>query len=271
MSEPLPASAPAREPLALRRLPPAQLDDRDRATYEWQMWVRGFGEEGQRRLKSASVLVSRIGGLGGPAAFELAAAGIGRLVLAHGGDLRESDLNRQLLMRADRLGQSRVRQAAERLREFNPRLEIVEVGANASAENADRLVAMADVVVDAAPLFAERFALNAAAVRAGVPLVECAMYELEAHVTTVIPGRTPCLQCVYGEAPPTWKRQFPVIGAVPGTAGCIGALEVIKLITGIGRPLAGELLAMDLGDMSFRKRRLARDPACPVCAASWAR
>jgi len=93
------------------------------------------------------------------------------------------------------------------------------------------------------------------------------MHTLEASVTTFIPGRTGCLACYVPEVPPSWKRQFPVFGAVSGTAGCIGALEVIKLITGIGENLAGEMLCMDLAQMRFRRVKLPRREGCEVCGA----
>ncbi|HEY6170017.1 MAG TPA: HesA/MoeB/ThiF family protein [Verrucomicrobiae bacterium] len=242
-----------------------ELTAEERAIYEWQMWVPGFGEEGQRKLKAASVLVSRVGGLGGVVAHYLAAAGVGKLVLAMGGVVRPSDLNRQLLQTHDRLGKPRIESVVRKLRELNPRLEIVAVGENVSDANAAGLVAQADVVVDAAPLFEERFALNRAAVAARKPMVECAMYSMEAQVTTIIPGRTPCLECFVREKPPQWKREFPVIGAVSGTAGCLGAVEVIKLLSGLGEPLAGVLLTMDLATMHFRRLKIARRADCPVC------
>lgn len=237
----------------------------ERAIYEWQMWVPGVGEEGQRRLKGASVLISRVGGLGGLVALELAAAGVGRLVLAHAGKLKASDLNRQLLQTHDHLGKPRMDSIVRRLQELNPRCDIVGLAENVSPANADDLVAQADIVVDAAPLFQERLALNAAAFRAGKPMVECAMHSLEASVTTFIPGRTGCLACYVPETPPTWTRQFPVFGAVSGTAACLGAMEVIKWITGVGTLLAGEMLAMDLGSMQFRKVALPRHAGCAVC------
>ena len=242
-----------------------QLTDPERALYEWQMWVPGVGEEGQRKLKAASVLISRVGGLGGLVALELAAAGVGKLVLAHGGVLQPSDLNRQLLQTHDHIGKPRMDSIVRRLHELNPRCEIVGHAENVTAENADALVAQADIVVDAAPLFQERLALNAATMRARKPMVECAMHTLEASVTTFVPGRTGCLACYVPEAPPTWKRQFPVFGAVSGTAACIGAMEVIKLITGIGETLCGELLSMDLGSLQFRKVRLPKHDECAVC------
>jgi molybdopterin/thiamine biosynthesis adenylyltransferase len=242
-----------------------ELTAEDRAIYEWQMWVPGMGEEGQQKLKAASVMISRVGGLGGLVALELAAAGVGRLVLAHAGDLQAADLNRQLLQTHDHIGRQRMESITRRLRELNPRCEITGVAENVNEGNANALVAQADIVVDAAPLFQERLALNDAAMRAGKPMVECAMHSLEASVTTFLPGKTGCLRCYVPEVPETWRRQFPVFGAVSGTAACIGALEVIKLITGIGTTLAGEMLAMDLETMRFRKLPLPRRGDCTVC------
>lgn len=247
----------------MRDWPELTADERE--AYEWQMWVPGVGEEGQRKLKAASVLVSRVGGLGGVAAYELAAAGVGRLILAHAGNVKPPDLNRQLLMTYDAIGTSRVECAARRLRELNPRLEVVAISENVSAANAERLVGMADVVVDAAPLFEERLALNAAAVRQGKPLVEASMYELSAQVTTVLPGRTACLACRVPEPPPDWKRQFPVFGAVSGVAGCVAAVEVIKLVCGLGEPLADRLLVCEFREMAFRVFRTRYRPGCSVC------
>jgi len=243
----------------------SSLTDEEREIYEWQTRIPGFGEEGQAKLKAASVLVSRCGGLGGAVAYQLAAAGVGKLVIAHAGNVKPSDLNRQLLQTHDRLGQPRIESIVRRLRELNPRLEVAAFDENPSEENADRLVSLADVVVDAAPLFEERFALNRAAVRQRKPMVECAMYAMDVQVTTIIPGRTACLQCVVPGIPPEWKRQFPVLGAVSGVAGCLGAVEAVKLLTGLGEPLAGRQLVMNLDTMCVRKFELRRDPQCPAC------
>ena len=243
-----------------------ELTEFEREVYSWQTTVTGFGEEGQRRLKGATVMISRVGGLGGLVAYELAAAGVGRLVLAHGGNLKPSDLNRQLLMRHDALGQARIDTAVETLKALNPRLEIVAVPENVSEANADELVAQADVVVDCAPLFEERYAMSDACVRLAKPMVECAMYETEAHVTSFAPGETGCLRCLYPEQPADWTRRFPVIGAVSGTAGCIGAMEVIKIVTGVGRPLFGRLLHCDLRSMAFHTVALKAREDCPICS-----
>ncbi|TVP99341.1 MAG: HesA/MoeB/ThiF family protein [Planctomycetaceae bacterium] len=234
----------------------ADLSDEERETYAWQLDVRDFGEVGQRKLKGASVLVSRVGGLGSAVAYELAAAGIGRLILAHAGNVRPSDLNRQLLMTHDWLGKPRIESAVRRLKELNPRLEIVGVGENLSPSNADRLVGMADCVVDAAPMFQERLAMNDAAQRQGKPVIEAAMFELEASLTVIHPPETASFREWVPEVPAGWKRRFPVVGAVSGTVGCLAAMEAIKLIVGLGKPLKNRLLRIDLRSMRFDTIRL---------------
>ncbi len=241
------------------------LNDEERATYEWQMWVPDFGESGQEKLKDASVMISRCGGLGSVVAYELAAAGIGKMILAHGGDVKHSDLNRQLLMTHDWLGKPRIESVERRLKELNPRLEIHALNANVNDDNVADLVSKCDLIIDCAPLFEERFAMNREAVRQGKPLIEAAMYELQAQLTTIIPNQTPCLACLYPDKPQVWKRQFPVFGAVSGTVGCLAAMEAIKVISGFGDTLANQLLTMDLRTMQFRRMKIARNPDCVVC------
>lgn len=242
-----------------------ELTSEEKATYEWQMWVPDFGEAGQQKLKDASVMISRAGGVGGGVAYQLAAAGIGKLVIAHAGNVKHSDLNRQLLMTHDHLGKPRIDSIVRRLKDLNPRLEVVGFPENVDDENVARLVDQVDIIVDCAPLFPERFAMNSEAVRQRKPLVECAMYELEAQITTIVPGATPCLRCLYPEAPPSWTRQFPVFGAVSGSVACMAAMEVIKLVAGIGTPLLGRLLQYDLRDMSFHTLPISRRENCESC------
>lgn len=244
---------------------PRPLTDEEKAVYEWQIWVPGFGEAGQEKLKGSAVLVSRCGGLGSVVAYELAAAGVGKLVIAHAGNVKPSDLNRQLLMTHDWLGKPRVQSAERRLKELNPRLEVVPVNENINAENAAALVEQVDLIVDCAPLFPERYEMNRQAVLQNKPLVECAMYDLEAQLTSIVPGETPCLACLYPADPPAWKREFPVFGAVSGTIGCLGAMEAIKILAGFGEPLKGELLTCDLRRMTFQRLKIQRNPDCHVC------
>ncbi|MBL4886104.1 MAG: ThiF family adenylyltransferase, partial [Planctomycetaceae bacterium] len=149
--------------------------------------------------------------------------------------------------------------------ELNPRLEIVPYAENISEENAAEIVNQVDLIIDCAPLFHGRFAMNRQAVLQKKPIIECAMYELEAQITTIIPGKTPCLACLNPVDPPDWKREFPVFGAVSGTVGCLAAMEAIKVISGIGDPLYSKMLAFDLRDMSFRKWSISRNKDCQVC------
>ena len=243
------------------------LSKQEQATYEWQIWVDDFGEAGQQILKSSRVLISRVGGLGSVVAYELAAAGIGHLVLAHGGDIKLSDLNRQLLMTHDRVGTPRVDCAAERLNELNPNLKITTLNENVTAQNVNALSDGVDLIVDCAPLFPERFALNQIAVQKTIPMVECAMYDLEFQLTSINPRKTPCLRCLYPEDVSHWKREFPVFGAVSATVGSLGAMEAIKILTGIGNPLYNQLLRGDLRAMKFQTVQLKSNPQCSICGS----
>jgi molybdopterin/thiamine biosynthesis adenylyltransferase len=146
-------------------------------------------------------------------------------------------------------------------------VEIIAIPENTTAANAGRLEEMADVIACCAPLFEERLFLNAECVRQGKPMIDGAMHELTGQLTTIVPGQTACLACRVPEVPPDWKRQFPVFGAVSGAVGCLSAMEAIKVITGIGEPLAGRLLTFDLRDMRFRTVRLARRSDCRICAS----
>ena len=243
----------------------ARLTDAERAAYEWQISMPGFGEAAQEKLRASTALISRCGGLGGPLAYHLAGAGFGRLIIAHGGNVKSSDMNRQILMTHDWIGKPRIESIVRRLREYSPFVQIEGVGENISEDNAARLVGRADIVFDCAPLFEERFLMNRECVRQGRPMVEAAIFGMEGQVTTIIPGTTPCLRCLYPEQPPAWKRQFPVLGAVPAMAAGMAAMEGIKVLTGLGATLAGVLLYYDAAGMTFRRIPLQRRPDCEVC------
>lgn len=243
-----------------------KLNEEEKANYEWQLDVPGFGEAGQEKLKGATVLVSRCGGLGSVVCYELAAAGVGRLICAHAGNVKPSDLNRQLLMTHDWIGKPRIESIERRLKDLNPRMEIVPVDSNLTPELANELVQEADLCVGTAPLFEERFALNDACVKWNTPLVDCAMHELQAQITTIIPGQSPCLRCLIPDHPEEWKRRFPVFGAVSGTVACLEAMEAIKVLSGLGQPLQSRLLTMDLRSMAFHGLDIERREDCPVCS-----
>jgi molybdopterin-synthase adenylyltransferase len=246
----------------MQTLTPTELE-----RYRRQIMLPGFGEESQQRLKNATVLVTGVGGLGGTAALYLAVAGVGRLILLRGGDLRLDDMNRQILMTHDWVDKPRVVKAKATLEAINPDVKIDAICEYVTVENVDGLVQAADVVLDCAHNFGERDLLNAACVRWGKPMVEAAMNDMEAYLTTIVPGLTPCLSCIFPEKPDWDKRGFGVLGAVSGTLACLTSLEAIKLITGLGTPLLSQLLTIDFNQAEFTKRRPYHDPNCSICSS----
>jgi len=246
------------------------LSDEELERYERQLRLEGFGLGAQRRLRSSTALVSRVGGVGGSAAMQLARAGIGRLVLAHGGPVHREYLNRMQLAMHEDVGRPCSEVVAERLRAINPHTEIVAVGENVCEANVAALVEEADVIVDGAPLFEERYLMNAESLAQGKPMISGAMYATDGYVTTFIPGQTGCLRCLFADRPPDWTniRVFPAIGPGPAIVGAMAAMEAIKLLTGFGTPLAGRLWTFDLADNLTRALRIEPSADCPVCATA---
>ena len=229
-----------------------------------------LGEEGQKKLKDSTVFVAGIGGLGGTAALYLAAAGIGKLILAHEGEIVLPDLNRQILMEEKKVGEERLACAAESIHRLNHEVEIVSYPARITFEEAKRWIEPADVVIDARYDFPERYALNQACIHMGKPMVEAAMYGFEISLTTIVPGKTPCLSCMYPERDESWKPVgFPVLGAVSGMAGCMAAMEAIKWITGIGVPFTNRLLRINSLTMEQYSISLEGMPSCPACSQQY--
>ena len=242
------------------------LTDADRRKYRRQMSLAGFGEPAQQRLKNSAALVARAGGLGGTVALYLAAAGIGRLTLLHGGTVTHTNLNRQVLMTADWVGKPRAEKLRASLLAFNPDLVLTVIPENPNDANLGEQAGRVDILCDCPPTFEERFALNRASVRHRKPMIEAAMNGMEAHLTVLVPGRTPCLQCLYPEPPPDWSgTTFPVLGAVSGAVACLAAIEAIKVLTGFGKPLVGQMLVFDTECHEYRKYKVHRNPACSVC------
>jgi molybdopterin/thiamine biosynthesis adenylyltransferase len=251
-----------------RSTPSLDLTDADRRKYERQMTLAGFGEDAQRRLKNSAALVARCGGLGGTVALYLAAAGIGRLVLMHGGSLTWSNLNRQILLTHDWVGRPRADKLKESILRFNPDVDLTVVAADPTEENIDEWASRVDLICDCPPTFEERYTLNRASVRHRKPMIEAAMNGMECHLTVFVPGETPCLSCLWPEPPPDWTgTDFPVLGAVSGAVACLAAIEGVKVLGGFGKPLKGQLLVFDTECHEYRKVRIHRDPNCPVCGS----
>lgn len=243
-----------------------ELTEFERQVYERQIQLPDFGEDGQRVLKASSVMISRVGGLGGTVAMLLARAGIGRLVLAHDGVVEHENLNRMHLAMREDLGTPRIEAFLASLNRINPDVDVITDGDNVTADNVGRLTRQADMIVDGAPLFEERYLMNQEAVKQRKPLVMAAMFGMEGYVTTIFPGDTPCLRCIYPEAPDYWNlRVFPVMAPSSVWVATMAAMETIKVLTGYGETLANQLLYCDLASNTFRRLRIERRPGCPVC------
>jgi molybdopterin/thiamine biosynthesis adenylyltransferase len=219
--------------------------------FDRQIGVAGLGTPEQRRLSASSVLV----------------AGVGRLELVHPGALELPDLNRQTLMTPADLGAPRVLTAADTLRRHFPDVEVVAHDAGIAGDVFPAALARADVVVDARHNFPERYLINRLCRRRGVPSVVAAMDGAALQLMTCEPGG-PCWRCVFPREDPGWEPLgFRVLGAVAGTAGCLAAAEVVKLIAGAGSVLRGRLLVADLWEMTFTPVPVRRAPGCSDCGA----
>ncbi len=243
-----------------------ELTEFERQMYARQLQLPEFGISEQRKLKAATVMLSRVGGLGGTVAILLARSGVGKLVVAHGGIIEPENLNRMFLAYREHLGRPRSEVFRETLLRINPDMKVVAVNENVTEQNVVSLTTQADVIVDSAPAFEERYLMNREAVRQNKPLVMAAMSGLEGYLTTILPGKTPCLSCIYPDPPEYWDvLGFPVMATSATFLASIAAMEVIKLITGYGETLAGQLLYCDLSTNVFQSMQVERRADCAVC------
>ena len=231
-----------------------------------QMMLPDFTLEHQKRLKASTALIAGIGGLGGTAAVYLAVAGIGKMIFAHYGNLTISNMNRQILMKHDWIGKSRVAQGKKTIEEINPDVEVEIYDERIAEVNIDKLLNDAQIALSARPNFQERRILNNACIRLGIPMTEAAMNGMEGYLFNIIPGITPCLNCIYPEDNPEWEeRAFPVLGAVSGMLGCLMAIEAIKILTGYREPMLNRLLYFDTGRMEFKEFKTYKRDDCIIC------
>jgi len=232
--------------------------------YARQIGPGVLSQEGQQRLKNASALITRVGGMGGPAALMLTMAGVGRVIIAHGGELISPDLNRQVLGSERGLNQPRAPAFAEYLRSMNRYVEVEAIDHEPDDDEAHRLARRCDILLSCPPTFEERLRLNRAAVQAGVPLIDAAQWGMSGTLAVFQSGRTACLQCVYPDAPP-FEELFPVVGAISSAIGSLAALEAIKILSGTGKPLWGRMLTYDAYNGYVNTVQLARRADCPCC------
>jgi molybdopterin/thiamine biosynthesis adenylyltransferase len=242
--------------------------------YSRHLRLPEVGLAGQQRLQQARVLLVGAGGLGSPAAFYLAAAGVGTLRLVDDDVVDRSNLQRQILHADDRIGMSKVASAAVAIGALNPRTRLEAIHERITSDNVERLLDAVDVVIDGADNFPVRYLLNDACVKLGKPLVYGAVHRFDGQLSVFDAGRrrgqAPCYRCLFPEPPPPEAApncsEAGVLGVLPGVVGLLQATEAIKVILGIGEPLIGRVLMFDALSMRLHETRLAPDPACPVCA-----
>lgn len=233
------------------------------------------GAHGQRRLQQSCIALVGAGGLGSPAAFYLAAAGVGTVRLIDDDVVERSNLQRQILHRDDRIGTRKVDSAAATLSALNPSVRIEPVAARLGATNAAELLSDCDVVIDGADNFPTRQLVNAVCLTLGKPWVYGAVHRFEGQVSVFDPragrGTAPCYRCLFPQAPDAADApncaEAGVLGVLPGIVGTLQANEAIKLLLDIGEPLVGRLLLFDALAMRFRELRYGTDPHCPGCGA----
>lgn len=248
------------------------LTDQDILRYSRNILIREIGPEGQERLMASSALVVGAGGLGSPALLYLAAAGVGRVGIVDGDRVDASNLNRQVVHRESSVGRPKVDSAAETLRALRSGLAVDEHGEALTARNALELFARYDVVLDGSDNFPTKYLCNDASVVTGVPLVHAGVLRFAGQMTTVVPGRGPCLRCLIPEIPP--RKDAPtcseagILGAAAGVFGSWQAVEAIKILAGAGEALAGRLLTLDTLSGTASVVHFPRDPGCPACGGA---
>lgn len=247
-----------------RQFTPEQL-----TRYSRHFLLPEVGEEGQAKLLDAKVLLIGAGGLGSPTAFYLAAAGVGTIGIVDHDVVDLSNLQRQILHTNDRIGMPKVESARMTLQALNPDVQVIGYQERLSSENALRLFRDYDVIVDGCDNFPTRYLVNDACVMLGKPNVHGSIFQFEGQASVFYPGKGPCYRCLFPEPPPPGAApscaEAGVLGVLPGLVGCVQALETIKLILGVGRPLIGRMVYFDTLSMEVRIHKLRRDPKCPVC------
>jgi adenylyltransferase/sulfurtransferase len=222
-----------------------------------------FGQEGQERLKKARVFIAGAGGLGCPVALYLAVAGVGHMRVVDKDIAERSNLNRQVLHWEQDIGKEKVVSVEEKLRTVNPHIEINALCQVIDGSNVSELVGDADLIVDAMDNYAARYLLNRTAHEKGIPLFHGAIRGFDGQATTVIPGKSACLSCIFPCAPPA--EVFPVVGVTPGIIGMIQANEVIKYLLGVGDLLTDRLLVWNGLAAEMETLRFGKRCDCEIC------
>ncbi|MFN3564745.1 MAG: HesA/MoeB/ThiF family protein [Burkholderiaceae bacterium] len=247
------------------------MDDRQLLRYSRHILLDEIGVDGQERIRAASMLVIGAGGLGSPAAYYLASAGVARITLVDGDTVDLTNLQRQILHTTDRIGMPKAESGRATLAAINPEVEVVTVARRVDADALDALVRDATIVLDCTDNFATRHAVNRACVAHRKPLVSGAAIRFDGQLAVFDLRRddAPCYACLFpeGEGEDELCAIMGVFAPLTGIVGTLQAAEALKLAAGIGESLNGKLLMLDARGMQFRTVRVPRDPACTVCGA----
>ena len=248
---------------------PRTMTDAQNRRYSRHLLIPEVGEQGQLKLLDARVLLIGAGGLGSPAGYYLAAAGVGTIGIIDADVVDDSNLQRQILHNTSRIGQYKAESAKETIEALNPDVKVITHIERLDETNVARIIADYDVILDGTDNFPTRYLLNDAALIAKKPVVHGSVFRFEGQLTVFKPYDGPCYRCLYPEPPPAALApgcaEAGVLGVLPGVIGLLQATETIKLLLGIGEPLIGRMMTFDALAGEFSELRLYRDPHCPAC------
>ncbi|HEY0698392.1 MAG TPA: adenylyltransferase/sulfurtransferase MoeZ [Micromonospora sp.] len=249
--------------------PAAELTVDEIRRYSRHLIIPDVGVAGQKRLKNSRVLCVGAGGLGSPALMYLAAAGVGTLGIIDFDTVDESNLQRQIIHGQSDVGRPKAESAAATVREINPLVEVVIHNTALDRENVREIFSQYDLIVDGTDNFATRYMVNDAAVLLGKPYVWGSIYRFDGQASVFWAEHGPCYRCLYPEPPPPGLvpscAEGGVLGVLCASIGSIQVNEAIKLLAGIGEPLVGRLMVYDALEMTYRKIKVRKDPACVLC------
>lgn len=248
---------------------PRTMNEAQAKRYSRHLLVPEVGEQGQFKLLDSKVLLLGAGGLGSPAAYYLAAAGVGTIGIIDDDVVEESNLQRQIIHNLKRVGQYKAESARETIEALNPDVKVITYIERLDETNVARIIADYDVILDGTDNFPTRYLLNDAAIIANKPVIHGSVFRFEGQLTVFKPYEGPCYRCLYPEPPPPALApscaEAGVLGVLPGIIGLLQATETIKVLLGIGDPLVGRLMTYDALAGEFSELRLFRDPNCPAC------
>ncbi len=248
---------------------PRLMTDAQARRYSRHLLIPEVGEAGQFKLLDSKVLLIGAGGLGSPAGYYLAAAGVGTIGIIDADVVDDSNLQRQILHNTSRIGEYKAESARETIEALNPDVKVVTYIERLDETNVARIIADYDLIIDGTDNFPTRYLLNDAAIIANKPVIHGSVFRFEGQLTVLKPYEGPCYRCLYPEPPPMALApscaEAGVLGVLPGIIGILQATEAIKLLLNIGEPLVGRMMTYDALAGEFSELRLYRDPHCPAC------